>query len=211
MVARYKLNAGDLKDGLRRLAEETTGATARNAARRGLLKAAQPMVARAKALAAHDPDYAESIEAGVTLKNNLGDAAYATAKRGGASDEAAVAFKRQTLRRAKGTEAEARVFVGGTGPKGALAHLGEFGTKPHRIEVREARGKKTLSFPGADGDVAMGAGVDHPGEPPRPVIRPAFEETKEEVRGLMIEEVRDQVQKAAARAARKRARKAAKG
>lgn len=76
--------------------------------------------------------------------------------------------------RARGGEVKASVVAGGETRRGAdvfYAHWVEYGTRPHTIRARTARG---LFFGGS-----YVASVEHPGARPRPFMRPALDSQAE--------------------------------
>ncbi|SOC21970.1 HK97-gp10 family putative phage morphogenesis protein [Rhodobacter maris] len=81
-------------------------------------------------------------------------------------------------------------YVKGSG--GRVGHLVEFGTAPH-------------------GNGGLFAGTLHPGTPPRPFMRPAFDAEAGPTIARLKPILWAEIEKAAARAARKAARAAAKG
>ena len=116
--------------GLRELEKalmELPRATARKVAQRALLKAAQPVVDRAKALVpVRTGNLRKSIKAKVRSNNAAGKAAYAAAMKAGAGKEAAVGALRGA-QRAAGGQNVTTVDVGpGQQPH---AHMIEFGTQ----------------------------------------------------------------------------------
>ena len=68
----------------------------------------------------------------------------------------------------------------GNGFKGQTAHLLEYGTAPHIIKAKPG---KVLNFPGGPA-----ASVSHPGSAAQPFMRPAYDETKDE----MLQSIKDQ-------------------
>lgn len=71
------------------------------------------------------------------------------------------------------------------------AHIVEYGAEPHEIVTK----KKTLS----DGTTAFGKRVMHPGLPPRPFLRPAFEQSKQQMVKAMGDKIWDSIKKQAAK------------
>lgn len=69
----------------------------------------------------------------------------------------------------------------GNGYKGFVAHILEYGAAPHLIKAKAAGGH--LSFNGK-----AYTQVQHPGIAPQPFLRPAFDETKDQ----MVQSVKDQ-------------------
>lgn len=82
------------------------------------------------------------------------------------------------------------VNVGTTSPR---AHFQEFGTAPHAIGVET----KKLLVEGGSGQI-LGKTVQHPGNPPRPFIRPAYDETVDRVLKLVAERVTTKLEEIAA-------------
>jgi HK97 gp10 family phage protein len=157
-------------------------ATARNALRRVLVKAGEPIASAARQLAPDDKrtfknDLKRSITVSASLKNKVGSAEYAAVMRGGGTKSEA----RSALidaRRAAGGGSFAVVYVGTTGSKwGAMGHLPEFGTSK------------------------MAA---------RPFLRPAFDANSTQALNIIRTELRGEIEKATARFAKSQARKAAK-
>lgn len=115
-----------------------------------------------------------------------------------------------------------QMFVGPSADGYPQAMVQEFGAKPHRIipkaarrgragrRARKAGGGKLLGFDAGGESVVVGE-VMHPGHPPRPYMRPAWERHKDEllprIAQLLGEEIQKTVQRAAKRAARLAARK----
>jgi HK97 gp10 family phage protein len=198
----------ELQAAFNQLADDTSRGTARNALKRGLTKAAQPMADRMKELA-RDREVAESVVVSPNLKaGSVGDIAYARAKAANLSDAQAVTAKRDAQRAVKGTVPAILLYVGPSGKPASKAHLEEFGTKPHTIKPKDADG---LAWPdGAGGKVFAGGEVHHPGAAPHPFMRPAFEETRDAVVAELKPIIAREIAQAAARAARKRARAAAR-
>lgn len=85
------------------------------------------------------------------------------------------ALKVRTVRKTQSPN-HRTVRVGVLGKEGPLAHLIEFGTSPHVIAPKR---KKVLADP-VTGQV-FGVKVAHPGNPPQPYLRPAFDTKKGEV------------------------------
>jgi len=103
-------------------------------------------------------------------------------------------LSRRQKRLLRGSEkSQAVMYVGSTDRK---AHLIEFGTGPHPIA---AEFKEALA--GKEG--VYGTTVFHPGTPARPVLRPAWEATKEQVLKRFGELIWRQIEKAKARMAKK--------
>jgi hypothetical protein len=113
-----------------------------------------------------------------------------------------------TTKRPKGGGREPRkstveVFAGPVHSR--KGHLTEFGTAPHTIRARATnKGGKMVFY--VDGRIVASPIVHHPGTPPRPFVRPAWDE---EAPGLPMSVGADlfaEIEKATARQARKQAR-----
>lgn len=98
------------------------------------------------------------------------------------------------------------VYVGPDAKKAPHAHLVEFGTASHivRSGVRGRKKSPTDKAVLSDGDVIFGKEVVHPGSSPRPFMRPAFDQMKEESLRLLVKEIAAELVKAVKRL-RKRA------
>ena len=161
---------------------ELPKATARNALRRTLTKAAEPIARMARQLAPDDPrtfkeDLRRSITVSASLKNKVGSSEYAAVMRsGGSKSEARAALI--DARRTAGEGSFAVVYVGTTGKKwGSMGHLPEFGTS------------RTAA---------------------QPFLRPAFDARSNEALNIIRSNLKDEIEKAAARYAKRQAKKAAK-
>jgi hypothetical protein len=207
----FKLDGLDgLNDALEELIDATSGATGKAALKRGLIKAAQPLVDRAKALVPKKTGkLAESIVASSFLDNKAGKAAFAKTLSAGGSKAEAVAALRDARREAGGGSSDVEVYVGpsdrGTGKQVRHAQLVEFGTGPHVIRAR--RGKALVFDEG--GDEVGAAEVHHPGTPPRSYMRRGWDETQNQVADGVAVNVGAEIAKAADRAAVKALRKKA--
>lgn len=85
--------------------------------------------------------------------------------------------KTGTLARSITHEVEERMARIGTNLKYG-PHV-EFGTKPHEISAKD---KQALYWPGAEHPVRR---VQHPGSKEKPYLRPALEQSRKEVEGLI--------------------------
>lgn len=152
-------------------------ATARNVLRRALIKAGEPIAAKARLLAPDDPDgpaddVKNSITVSVRTANKVGKAAYASAKHSGKTDAEAVDAMRSAQRHAKGRGSFAEVDVGPSAGRNArVGILQEFGTSHH---------------------------------PPHPFMRPAWAAHKHDALVLISQHLGEEIEKAAARAAKKK-------
>lgn len=120
--------------------------------------------------------------------------------------ESLTVSERLTRRQRKGSKrmpGSVTVYIGGAWPKGAHAHLVEFGTAPHLITVDL---KDALA--GAD---VYGRTVLHPGTPARPFLRPAWDANKAQALENLGKELWAELEKARARLAKQDAKRAAKG
>lgn len=198
----------ELARNLLALAKDFSGATARNAAKRGMVEAAEPTVVDAAKTKAHrrSGQLADGIVASPRLKSSAGDKAYAAALRGGASKADAVQAKRDVQRALKGTVPPLVIFVGVAGPAASRAHLEEFGVKPHLI--RPAKDRGPLHWPGDGGDGVFAGAVRHPGHAPHPFLRPALEEQQAAFFALLAPKIGAQVEASARRAAKRKAKAA---
>lgn len=119
----------ELDAAIAELIDSTSSATAKNAIRRGLIEAAEPMAERARQLVpVRSGALRDSITVSARLKNSVGKAAFAQAKRAGLSDTEAVAATRRAQREARGEAPSVEVYVGPSGAPASRAHLTEFGT-----------------------------------------------------------------------------------
>lgn len=117
-----------------------------------------------------------------------------------------------TTRRPKGGGREPRkstveVFAGPkTSKKG---HLTEFGTAPHTIHAKKTnKGGRMVFY--ADGRIVSTPVVHHPGTPPRPFARPAWDENAPTLPHNVGADLFAEIKKAADRQARKQARAGSK-
>jgi HK97 gp10 family phage protein len=111
-----------------------------------------------------------------------------------------------------------RVFYQ-VGPKEKYGHLVEFGTGPHiikpsvnrRIKLK-ARGEKVSDYWGLGYKGRFGKKVKHPGATAQPFLRPAFDESSDQIIKAMQRRIRTGVEKESRKLARKRiaARRAAR-
>ena len=201
----------ELDGALEALIASTSARTAKTALKKALIDAGEPMAARARQLVpARTGRLRASIVISASLKNSAGKAAYAAAKRSGASSSDAVSAMRAAQRAAKGEAARVEGYVGPSGRPASRAHWVEFGTKPHVIRPKSGGGLLSIwsGRPGAI--VARVAEVNHPGQKPRAFMRPAFDTTAAEVLGRVAGAMSIRLAEAAARAARRSAKAAAK-
>ncbi|WP_112312253.1 HK97-gp10 family putative phage morphogenesis protein [Pseudogemmobacter bohemicus] len=145
--------------------------TQKAALRKALAKAAQPMADDARSRAPKGPT--GNLQNSITVSGKLN--------------------KSQT-RAAKGDKVkhEVNLYVGPSWPKGAHAHLVEFGTAPHKNKGKFA-------------------GSDHPGTSPKPFMRPAFEAGTNKLLIDLGEEMWIEINKAVKNQARRQARAARRG
>ncbi|MDP2358016.1 MAG: HK97 gp10 family phage protein [Beijerinckiaceae bacterium] len=161
---------------------ELPKATARNALRRVLVMAGQPIAESARQMAPDDPktfagDLRRSITVSASLKNKVGSSEYAAVMRGGGTKGEARAALIDARRAASGGSF-AVVYVGPSGKRwGSMGHLPEFGTSKMAAQ---------------------------------PYLRPAFDARSSEALNIIRTQLKDQIEKAAARYAKRQARKAAK-
>lgn len=203
----------ELDGALEALIAATSSRTAKTALRKALIDAGEPMAARARQLApARSGKLRASIAISATLKNPAGKAAYAAAKRAGASSVGALSALRDAQRAAKGEAATVEVYVGMINWWASKGHWIEFGTKPHVIRPKKSKGGKFLSiWTGSPASItARVAEVQHPGQPPRPFLRPAFNQTAPIVLASLADKVRVRLAEAAARSAKRKASAAAR-
>ena len=74
------------------------------------------------------------------------------------------------------------------------AHLVEFGTKPHPIgKGIKAKARRALSRILSSAGISAQRGM-HPGTPPRPFLRPAFEQNASRSMGIIEDEVGKAIQ-----------------
>ncbi|MBZ9984746.1 HK97 gp10 family phage protein [Mesorhizobium sp. BR-1-1-8] len=120
-MATFKIEGlSDLKKNL----DEFKKSTQRGILERALKKAAQPIVADAKAsVPVLSGELKASIKATV-IRTNAGKAAYAAAKQGGGSDAVAVSAARDANRAAAGQGASALVRVAATAPHAIFVEFG---------------------------------------------------------------------------------------
>lgn len=78
------------------------------------------------------------------------------------------------------------------GPSERYGHLVEFGTTAHVIKPslsrrikKKARGEAVSEYWGLGKDGRFGKKVDHPGGTAKPFLRPAFDESRDEIIGAM--------------------------
>lgn len=166
----------ELDGTLGRLIAESSSATAKNALRRALTKAGQPVADRAKQLVAVDSGGLQrSIKVSGRLANPVGKPEFAEAMRAGLGRAAAVAAMRDA-RRGSDRKTTIEVYIGpGQQPH---AHLIEFGWSHG---------------------------------PARPYLRPAWEETRDQVLADIKVQVEAEMDRAIQRARRKAARRAERG
>lgn len=101
-----------------------------------------------------------------------------------------------------GGPASVQAFMGPTKQGYPEAMPQEFGSKPHDIVPKKAG---QLMFD-EDGKRIAAPIVHHPGNPPHPFMRPAFEQHKEAAVGIVRDKLRAEIDKAVARQVRKDAR-----
>lgn len=197
----------ELDDTLEALIEATSSRTAKAVIRKALIDAGEPMAERARQLVpARSGKLRASIGISAKLKNNAGAAAFAAARRGGADLAGAVQAKRTAQTAAKAGGSTVEVYVGPSGKPARMAHLVEFGTKPHKIRARSGAGMLAIWGGNPAAVVARTASVNHPGSRPQPYMRPAFEGTAQAVLGNIGEAMRRRLAEASARAARRKAK-----
>lgn len=162
---------------------QLTKATARAVLHRVLVKAGQPIATAAAAMAPIDTgELAGSIEVSSKIKNTVGNAEFAAVLRAGGSQQEAVAALRGARRSAAGSGSFAEVHVGPTKAK----------------SKKDAIKRIVTEF----GSVK---------EAPRPYMRPAWSQKKDEALAIIRRDLGDEIEKAAKRAAKRAANKAAKG
>lgn len=107
---------------------ELPKAIAKNATKRALAKAAEPIAEEARRLVpVNTGTLKESISVSTKLKNKVGEAEFSAVMRAGGSKSEAVSAMRDA-RRAAGAPSFAEVFIGPSVPSGFYGHLVEFGT-----------------------------------------------------------------------------------
>jgi HK97 gp10 family phage protein len=200
----------DLDQSLRKLAEDVSRGAAKAAMRRGVIRAGQLVVDAARAkVPVMSGKLRDSISVSTRVDNKAGKSAFAAVMKAGGSKEEAVSALRSALREDKGSKSTVEVYIGpsdrGTGKQLPYGQLVEFGSRPHVIRPKAAG--KSMLFP-VDGEFVGAREVSHPGVPPRPYMRPAWDQTQASVLVSIRECVADEVAKAVARAARKRAKAA---
>lgn len=166
---------------------ELSKTAARNVLKRALIKAAQPMVDRASALAPDDPktgppDLHSSIAASSKIKNTIGNKEFSDVMReGGTRAEARAAL------------VEARQAAAGTAAGSfAVVYVG-----PKSSSKRAAIKAIVQEF----GSVNQAA---------RPYMRPAWEATKQQVLAGIKDNIRQELEKSVARARARALKKAAR-
>lgn len=181
-------------EGLRELDQalgEFSKATARNVLRRVARQALESMAEEARRLAPDDP----TTQAPHDLRTSI------------------VVSEKQKSGRFGGL-AERTSFVtmymGPTGGGYPQAIIQEFGAPAHDITVRKGSAFGRLAFE-ETGDFVAPKVVHHPGTPPHPYMRPAWEGGKDALLGSLKGLLAAEIDKAAQRAARRAARLAAKG
>lgn len=185
----------------------TSSRTGKAALQRGLIKAAAPMVERAKAhVPVRSGRLRNSIKASARLTRNAGKRAYGEALRAGLGRDQAGAYARYANRVAKANSPPVVIYVGPGGRGSRPAHLVEFGTRPHKIRPRR---KGLLQWPASASGGRSGAAaeVDHPGTRPQSYLRRAYYETRDEVLARVAGSLREEIAKAAQRAAARGRRK----
>lgn len=160
---------------------ELPKATARNVLHRTLIKAAQPMVARAETLAPEDTGALKaSISVSSKIENAAGRAEYAAViKRGGSQSDARTALR--AARRAAGAE---KTFA-------------EVGVGPAKGDARAAIKALVQEFGSSK-------------QEPRSYMRPAWDQTQNAVLQGIKDNLGEEIAKAAQRLARKKARAASR-
>jgi len=79
--------------------------------------------------------------------------------------------------------------------------LKEFGTQPHRITTGGRRGAKKKLLVDTDAGLAFGTEINHPGQPARPFLRPAFDVKKGEALATVGKVLGTEIEKAAVKLA----------
>lgn len=197
----------ELDRALEDLVRQTNSRTARAALQRGLIKAVEPMADRARNLAPKRQGAAleKSIKVSAKVVNEAGRAAFSKAIRSGVGKAQATLAMRDARRAAKGSAPPVVVYVGPDTKRSRIAHLVEFGSAPHTIKAKAAArvgraAKDALRFAGAGGEFGYAETVEHPGATPSPFMRPAFEETQDQVLNNLKPVVATELAKAASRA-----------
>lgn len=126
---------------------------------------------------------------------------------GGMKDDIVVTTKRPKGGGREPRKSTVEVFAGPRHSR--LGHLTEFGTAPHTIKARATnKGGKMVFY--VDGRIVASPIVHHPGTPPQPFVRPAWDE---EAPGLPMSVGADlfaEIKKATERQGRKQARASGK-
>lgn len=197
----------ELRAAMAELAEAGGSTRTGNAAhKRALMKAGQPMRQR---MADYAPEQSGKLAASILIsgsgKSQVGKAVFAEVKRQGGTTAAAIAARRSFQRANPGVE----VHIGPSKARSGIASMIEFGVKPHVIRPRGTKGHKYVEIWKGGEIVAVSGEVRHPGAPPNPFMRNAFEATKYEALNIYVAEAKVQFDKATARARAKGAKLAA--
>lgn len=163
-------------------------ATRKATAKRALVRAGEPVAAKARSLAPVDDGVLSgNIVVSAKIKGEAGKAAYAQTMRKTAGNKVmANKAMRDARREAKGTMPPVMMFVGPT-TRVYHAHLVEFDTAPH------INGGKF-------------AGTKHPGTKAQPFMRPAWDATSGTALDLIGDTLREEIMKAVARQSKRKAK-----
>lgn len=187
----------EMEAALKEFAEQVGGRAAKAALKRALVQAAQPM---AQAMEDGAPIRSGGLSQSIVISANgagiRGKQAYASAKRGGASDAEALKVRRDAQRGGPAVI----VLVGPDKRHSGVASQVEFGTRPHAILPK--RGQVLQVWSGGQ-VVAVARKIDHPGAAPHPFLRPAFEATAPAVLDALKPLLAEQIRKGAERARRR--------
>jgi HK97 gp10 family phage protein len=169
--------AKELAASLEQLAKDSSAGTMRNAMKRGMVDAAQPLVDAARRMVpVRTGALRDAIVASSAIDNPVGKAEFGQVLRSGGSKSEATAALRDARRAAGGGGKRITVAVGPAVGKGVsgYAHIVEFGSED---------------------------------TPPQPYLRPAWDQTQDEVLSRVVDSVGKAVEAAARRAAKKLAKK----
>lgn len=161
---------------------ELPKATARNALKRVLIKAGQPVADAASAMAPKDTgELSASVKVGSRISNRVGSAEFAAVMRAGGTKGKAVSALRGARRAAAGQGSFAEAYIG-----------------PTKAKSKKDAIKRIVQ--------EFGSSV----QPGRPYLRPAWDGGKDKVLAIIKDDLGDEIIRTAKRAAKRNAAKALK-
>lgn len=210
-VQRSKVTVWGLED-LERALKQLPRATQRNVLKKVLLRAGKPIAdaARANAPVGETGRLRDTITVSTNLANPIGAQEFRRALRNNLGQSGAVKAMRSARRSAAslGLSNFAEAYVG-PGPL-KYAHLVEWGAAAHEIKPRKKNQSGRLAF-SEGGDIVRPGVVQHPGAPPQPFMRPAWDENQMRALNIIRDDLTEVIHAAVVRLAKRRAKRAAKG